>query len=129
MNREVHVRFWEGVGVRFPRATRLSPSLRLGPGGAGLYRTLPGVLQRPPPPFEPRQTDPGRVLLEDPAGLPQGRLTPAGHPLIRMKILFKEPGPPLYRWRRFATWTLDQLETEVRNLLEGFGSQYKISFA
>ena len=23
MNREVHVRFWEGVGVRFPRATRL----------------------------------------------------------------------------------------------------------
>ena len=23
MNREVHVRFWEGLGVRFPRATRL----------------------------------------------------------------------------------------------------------
>jgi hypothetical protein len=23
MNREVHVRFWEGVGVRFPRATQL----------------------------------------------------------------------------------------------------------
>jgi hypothetical protein len=23
MNREVHVRFWEGVGVRLPRATRL----------------------------------------------------------------------------------------------------------
>ena len=23
MNREVHVGFWEGVGVRFPRATRL----------------------------------------------------------------------------------------------------------
>ena len=22
MNREVHVRFWEGLGVRFPRATR-----------------------------------------------------------------------------------------------------------
>ena len=21
MNREVHVRFWEGLGVRFPRAT------------------------------------------------------------------------------------------------------------
>ena len=25
MNREVHVRFWEGLGVRFPRATRLHP--------------------------------------------------------------------------------------------------------
>jgi hypothetical protein len=23
MNREVHVRFWEGLGVRFPRATQL----------------------------------------------------------------------------------------------------------
>jgi hypothetical protein len=23
MSREIHVRFWEGVGVRFPRATRL----------------------------------------------------------------------------------------------------------
>ena len=21
MNREIHVRFWEGLGVRFPRAT------------------------------------------------------------------------------------------------------------
>jgi hypothetical protein len=25
MRREVHVRFWEGVGVRLPRATRLFP--------------------------------------------------------------------------------------------------------
>jgi hypothetical protein len=25
MNREVHVRFWEGLGVRFPWATRLYP--------------------------------------------------------------------------------------------------------
>ena len=23
MNREIHVRFWEGLGVRFPRATHL----------------------------------------------------------------------------------------------------------
>jgi hypothetical protein len=23
MSREIHVRFWEGVGVRFPHATRL----------------------------------------------------------------------------------------------------------
>ncbi len=28
MSREVHVRFWESVGVRFPRATRL-PLYRL----------------------------------------------------------------------------------------------------
>lgn len=34
-----------------------------------------------------------------------------------------------YRWRRFTTWTLAQLEIEVRNLLDSFGSKYKISFA
>jgi len=28
MSREAHVRFWEGVGVRFPCATRLSGGLR-----------------------------------------------------------------------------------------------------
>jgi hypothetical protein len=27
MNREVHVRFWEGLGVRFPRATQLATLL------------------------------------------------------------------------------------------------------
>ena len=26
MNRQIHVRFWEGLGVRFPWATRLFPS-------------------------------------------------------------------------------------------------------
>ena len=26
MNREIHVRFWEGLGVRFPWATRLFSS-------------------------------------------------------------------------------------------------------
>ena len=31
MSREVHVRFWESVGVRFPRATHL-PLYRLCPG-------------------------------------------------------------------------------------------------
>ncbi len=24
MNREIHVRFWEGLGVRFPRATHFT---------------------------------------------------------------------------------------------------------
>ena len=28
MNREIHVRFWEGLGVRFPRATHLEYFLR-----------------------------------------------------------------------------------------------------
>jgi hypothetical protein len=27
MNREVHVRFCEGVGVKFPRATRRAPGM------------------------------------------------------------------------------------------------------
>lgn len=30
MNREIHVRFWEGLGVRFPRATHF-PSLEFRP--------------------------------------------------------------------------------------------------
>ena len=28
MNREIHVRFWEGLGVRFPRATHCAPPAR-----------------------------------------------------------------------------------------------------
>ena len=28
MNREVHVRFWEGLGVQFPRATQLGAGAR-----------------------------------------------------------------------------------------------------
>jgi putative transposase len=28
MRRELHVRFWEGAGVRFPRATRLVRSIK-----------------------------------------------------------------------------------------------------
>lgn len=27
MNREIHVRFWEGLGVRFPRATHFAMML------------------------------------------------------------------------------------------------------
>lgn len=29
MNREIHVRFWEGLGVRFPRATHSRPLICL----------------------------------------------------------------------------------------------------
>lgn len=28
MNREIHVRFWEGLGVRFPRATHFARFVR-----------------------------------------------------------------------------------------------------
>ena len=30
MNREIHVRFWEGLGVRFPRATHSGTALKSG---------------------------------------------------------------------------------------------------
>jgi len=53
MSREAHVRFWEGVGVRFPRATRLSEGLRHSPRGPRLDRLLPALLQYPQTSFEP----------------------------------------------------------------------------
>jgi hypothetical protein len=53
-------------------------------------------------------------------------LPPYSPELNPIELLWREAK---YRWRRFATWTLAELEAEVRNLLEGFGSQYKISFA
>jgi hypothetical protein len=37
MRRELHVRFWEGAGVRFPRATRLVRSIN----GECLDRLIP----------------------------------------------------------------------------------------
>ena len=53
MSREAHVRFWEGVGVRFPRATRLSARLRQRQRGPRFDRPLPGLLQWPETTFEP----------------------------------------------------------------------------
>jgi hypothetical protein len=46
MNREVHVRFWEGVGVRFPCATRLPVRIRDGVRGPHRHRSLLRVLQQ-----------------------------------------------------------------------------------
>ena len=34
-----------------------------------------------------------------------------------------------YHWRRFISWSADQLQSEVHALLDGFGSKYKICFA
>ena len=45
MSREAHVRFSEGVGVRFPRATRPSESLRRRPRSAGRHWFLDDLLQ------------------------------------------------------------------------------------
>jgi transposase len=53
-------------------------------------------------------------------------LPPYSPELNPIEMLWREAK---YRWRRFATWTLDQLETEVQALLNGFGSKYKIRFA
>ena len=39
MNREIHVRFWEGLGVRFPRATHFA--------GAGEFVCMQLGLSRP----------------------------------------------------------------------------------
>ena len=53
MNREVHVRFWEGVGVRFPCATQLSQGVRDAAGSAaGTAKLLP-VLQYPASSYGP----------------------------------------------------------------------------
>jgi hypothetical protein len=53
MSREAHVRFWEGVGVRFPCATRLSAGLRKYQRSTKLDRPLSRFLQWPPSTFEP----------------------------------------------------------------------------
>ena len=52
MSRETHVRFSEGVGVGFPRATRLSASLRNRRRGATFDRPISRLLQRTKAPFE-----------------------------------------------------------------------------
>lgn len=48
MNREVHVRFWESVGVRLPRATHLPACLRVGESGQSRHRALHRLLQHAP---------------------------------------------------------------------------------
>ena len=49
MNREVHVRFCEGVGVKFPRATRRAPRSCAedegGPLGVGLQELISNHLK------------------------------------------------------------------------------------
>ena len=60
MSREAHVRFWEGAGVRFPRATRLPEGLPDGRGGRGIDWTLLRVLQPAALTSKPRLSNSGR---------------------------------------------------------------------
>jgi hypothetical protein len=52
MSRETHVRFSEGVGVGFPRATRLSARLRNRRRGTTFDWPVSRLLQRTKAPFE-----------------------------------------------------------------------------
>jgi hypothetical protein len=79
MSREAHVRFSEGVGVRFPRATRLPEGLRRRAGGARLHRKVSGLLQRPETTSELGSADAGSGLLQCSAanpgcGITRGRI-------------------------------------------------------
>ena len=75
MNREVHVRFWESVGVRLPRATHLPACLRFGPRGARRHRPVHRFLQRGTASLFAGQEDARRVLLRDAAGDQTGSMS------------------------------------------------------
>jgi len=53
-------------------------------------------------------------------------LPPYSPELNPIEIVWKQAK---YHWRRFATWTTDQLLEEVQNLMVNIGSTYKIGFA
>lgn len=53
-------------------------------------------------------------------------LPPYSPELNLIEIVWKQAK---YHWRRFVSWSADQLSTEVHALLDGFGNKYKISFA
>jgi transposase len=52
-------------------------------------------------------------------------LPPYSPELNPIEIVWKQAK---YHWRRFATWTKEQLLEEVQNLMASIGSAYKISF-
>lgn len=53
-------------------------------------------------------------------------LPPYSPELNPIEIVWKQAK---YHWRRFVTWTKEQLRGEVLQLMEGIGTTYKISFA
>jgi transposase len=53
-------------------------------------------------------------------------LPPYSPELNPIEIVWKQAK---YHWRRFATWTKEQLLEAVQNLMASIGSTYKIGFA
>jgi len=52
-------------------------------------------------------------------------LPPYSPELNLIEIIWKHAK---YHWRRFISWSADQLQSEVHAVLDGFGSKYIISF-
>jgi hypothetical protein len=67
MSREAHVRFWEGVGVRFPCATHLPARLRECGRGQAATDELLHVLQFRPPSLLAGRDDTGHRILRQTA--------------------------------------------------------------
>lgn len=53
-------------------------------------------------------------------------LSPYSPELNMIEILWKQAK---YHWRYFVIWTKETIGDEVRNLLDGYGTKFQISFA
>jgi hypothetical protein len=53
-------------------------------------------------------------------------LPPYSPELNPIEIVWKQAK---YHWRRFVTWSKEELRQEVQNLMNGFGSVFKIGFS
>jgi hypothetical protein len=53
-------------------------------------------------------------------------IPPYSPELNMIEILWKQAK---YHWREFVTWSKDTFRDKVRELLDGFGSKFKINFA
>jgi hypothetical protein len=72
MNREVHVRFWEGVGLQLLCATRLSARVRQCHRGENGPDPILQLLQYSPRASSPRLPSAGRGILRRARGLSHG---------------------------------------------------------
>ncbi len=52
-------------------------------------------------------------------------LPPYSPELNAIEMLWKQAK---YHWRSFKTWARDKLLTEVKELLDGYGSKFHVSF-
>ena len=96
MNREVHVRFWESVGVRFLYATHLPACVRDRQRRQRGHRSLHRLLQHALAALKPRSPNPGRgVLSIAAAAFGRRTLTPQGLLKI-LRNLFRSTGRALF---------------------------------